>query len=390
MRRIALDLSGFLDREQLHAYLQEKLGLPAYYGRNLDALYDCLTDIWEETGIILHLPEKMGNYALALQEVFEDACRANSNLHLLEEETVKIANDKNAGFPRLCAHRGYNFIAPENTLPAFALAVSMGAQEIELDLWPSKDGDLIVCHDPKVDRTTDGSGIISEMTTKEIRALDAGEKFSPAFKGTKLPLFEEVLDLFGGKVIFNIHIKSPVRTKVKTEKMSQRSREWSHFYNNHIETFPPLPVGIEDVVPEYENRPLIPYPEKDFQRILDTLDAFKCREYAYIAGEKDVLHTARAMAPDIARCCLEGHMNFTIVDHAIEYGCKKLQFCKNLTTQAMIDKAKKNGLICNLFWADTAKEAKAYMDIGIDCVLTNNFAVVKAGLEEMNIGAFER
>ena len=293
---------------------------------------------------------------------------------------MNLASDKTAAFPRLCAHRGYNFIAPENTLPAFALAVSMGADEIELDLWPSKNGDLIVCHDPKVDRTTNGSGIISEMTTKEIRQLDAGEWFSPAFKGTKLPLFEEVLDLLGGKVIFNIHIKSPTRTKVKNEVMSQRNKEWANFYNNHIETFPPLPVGIEHVVAAYEERPLMPYPEKDFQKILDTLDAFKCRDKAYIAGEKDVLYTAREMAPDIDLCCLEGHMNFTIVEHALEYGCKKVQFCKNLTTQAMIDKARANNLVCNLFWADSAKEAQAYADIGIDCILTNNIGVVKAEL----------
>lgn len=383
MKRIVLDLRAFEDREQVHAYLQEKLELPAYYGRNLDALHDCLTDIHEDTAIELHLPEKMERFSMGLRSVFEDACEENAHLHLLkEDEGMKIATDQQKAFPRICAHRGYNFIAPENTLPAFALAVSMGADEIELDLWPSKDGDLIVCHDPKVDRTTGGSGIISEMTTKEIRQLDAGEWFSPAFKGTKLPLFEEVLDLLGGKVIFNIHIKSPTRTKVKNEVMSQRSKEWANFYNNHIETFPPLPVGIEHVVAAYEERPLMPYPEHDFQKILDTLDAYKCREHAYIAGEKDVLYTARAMAPDIARCCLEGHMNFTIVEHALEYGCKKVQFCKNLTTQAMIDKARANGLICNLFWADSAKEAKAYMDIGIDCVLTNNIGVVKAELED--------
>lgn len=382
MKRIVLDLRTFDDREQAHTYLQEKLNLPAYYGRNLDALHDCLLDIREDTGFLLHVPEKMERFAGGLRSVFEDVCIENPHLHLIEEEETMIANDKNAAFPRLCAHRGYNFIAPENTLPAFALAVSMGADEIELDLWPSKDGDLIVCHDPKVDRTTNGSGIISEMTTKEIRQLDAGIAYSPAFKGTKLPLFEEVLDLLGGKVIFNIHIKSPTRTKVKNEVMSQRSKEWANFYNNHIETFPPLPVGIEHVVSAYEERPLMPYPEKDFKKILDTLDAFKCREHAYIAGEKDVLFTAREMAPDIARCCLEGHMNFTIVEHALEYGCKKVQFCKNLTTQAMIDKARANGLICNLFWADSAKEARAYMDIGIDCVLTNNIGVVKAELAE--------
>ncbi|MBQ1945614.1 MAG: barstar family protein [Clostridia bacterium] len=382
MKRIVLDLRTFDDREQAHTYLQEKLNLPAYYGRNLDALHDCLLDIREDMGFLLHVPEKMERFAGGLRSVFEDVCIENPHLHLIEEEETMIANDKNAAFPRLCAHRGYNFIAPENTLPAFALAVSMGADEIELDLWPSKDGDLIVCHDPKVDRTTNGSGIISEMTTKEIRQLDAGVAYSPAFKGTKLPLFEEVLDLLGGKVIFNIHIKSPTRTKVKNEVMSQRSKEWANFYNNHIETFPPLPVGIEHVVAAYEERPLLPYPEKDFKKILDTLDAFKCREHAYIAGEKDVLFTAREMAPDIARCCLEGHMNFTIVEHALEYGCKKVQFCKNLTTQAMIDKARANGLICNLFWADSAKEARAYMDIGIDCVLTNNIGVVKAELAE--------
>lgn len=382
MKRIVLDLRACDTREAVHDCLTEKLQLPSYYGRNLDALHDCLTDMREDMEIVLHVPEKMEGFALGLRSVFEDAADENPHLRMAkEDQKMTLKSDRETAFPRLCAHRGYNFIAPENTLPAFALAASMGAQEIELDLWPSKDGDLIVCHDPKVERTTGCKGIVSEMTTKEIRALDAGSWFSPAFKGTKLPLFEEVLDLLAGKVIFNIHIKSPTRTKVKNEVMSQRSREWANFYNNHIETFPPLPVGIEHVVAAYEERPLMPYPEKDFRKIIDLLDAYKCREQAYIAGEKDVLFTAREMAPDIARCCLEGHMNFTIVEHALEYECKKVQFCKNLTTQAMIDKARANGLICNLFWADSAKEAKAYMDIGIDCILTNNIGVVKAELE---------
>jgi len=382
MKRIVLDLNGCDTREEAHLYLQEQLNLPSWYGRNLDALHDCLTDMHEDMQLVLRIPEKLGRFARGLCSVFEDACEENGHLHLVEEDDpMRVESDQKAPFPRLCAHRGYNFIAPENTLPAFEQAVRMGADEIELDLWPSKDGDLIVCHDPKVDRTTNGTGVISEMTTKEIRALDAGIAHSLPFMGTKLPLFEEVLDLLGGKVIFNIHIKSPTRTKVKNEVMSQRSREWANFYNNHIETFPPLPAGIEQVVAAYEERPLIPYPEKDFRRILDTLDAFKCREHAYIAGEKDVLFTAREMAPDIARCCLEGHMNFTIVEHALEYECKKVQFCKNLTTQAMIDKARANGLICNLFWADSAREARAYMDIGIDCILTNNIGVVRAELE---------
>ena len=61
-----------------------------------------------------------------------------------------------------CSHRGFNSVAPENTLPAFASAVSLGAEEIEFDLWPTADGEIVVCHDPTVDRTTDGTGSINE------------------------------------------------------------------------------------------------------------------------------------------------------------------------------------------------------------------------------------
>lgn len=282
-------------------------------------------------------------------------------------------NDKECTFPRLCAHRGYNKAAPENTLPAFALAVSMGAQEIELDLWPNKDGDLVVCHDSSVTRTSDGKGLISEMTTKEIKALDAGGWFSPVYKGIKMPLFEEVLDLFGGKVITNIHIKSPARKVKMCEQMIRRGRELSENYNKDAVIMPPLPLYNGEILPENDPSQIIPYSEKDLLHILQLLDSYHCRDYAYICGEADVLYAAQQAAPDIPRCCLEGHMNYTIVDHAIRYDCKKLTFSKGFTTQEMVEKAHAHGITCNIFWSDDAKEAKAFFDAGIDCVLTNNY-----------------
>ena len=69
-----------------------------------------------------------------------------------------------------CSNRGFNSVAPENTLPAFASAVSLGAEEIEFDLWHTADGEIVVCHDPTVDRTTDGPGSINEMTADEVMA----------------------------------------------------------------------------------------------------------------------------------------------------------------------------------------------------------------------------
>ncbi len=299
-------------------------------------------------------------------------------------------NETQCPYPRLCAHRGLNMAAPENTLPAFAAAVALGAEEVELDLWPDRDGDLIVCHDPSVDRTSDGYGLIRDLSTKQIRALDAGSWYSPAFQGTRFPLFEEVLELVGRRTILNIHIKSPAVNKVRSEKMMLRGRELNERHSSHAVLMPPLPETGGEILPEVERRPLVPYPETDFLHIIKLLDSCNCRDYAYITGEADVLTTARGLEPDMPRCCLEGHMNYSIVEHAVEYGCKKLQFCKGLTTQGMIDRARRSGLICNLFWADTPEEAEAYMKTGIDCVLTNNWQPVRAGLERYSKAAADQ
>lgn len=86
MKRIVLDLRAYDNREAIHAYLQERLHLPAWYGCNLDALHDCLTDLREDMEIVLHTPEKLEGFALGLRSVFEDACAENPHLHLVEEE----------------------------------------------------------------------------------------------------------------------------------------------------------------------------------------------------------------------------------------------------------------------------------------------------------------
>ena len=87
---------------------------------------------------------------------------------------------------------------PENTLRSFVAAQQAGLDVIELDLHLSKDGALVVMHDTHVDRTTDGTGAIAEMTLTELRALDAG-------RGERVPVFEEVLDT----------VRSPLQAEIK-------------------------------------------------------------------------------------------------------------------------------------------------------------------------------
>lgn len=92
------------------------------------------------------------------------------------------------------AHRGASAYAPENTLEAFALAVKMGADGIELDVHLSADGQLMVIHDEKVDRTTNGHGQVKDFTCEELQKLDASNHME-GFPNAKIPTLSEVYDL---------------------------------------------------------------------------------------------------------------------------------------------------------------------------------------------------
>ncbi len=112
--------------------------------------------------------------------------------------------------PLIIAHRGASAYAPENTMASFSKAIEMKSDGIELDVHMTKDKTLVVCHDEKVDRTTNGKGFIKDFTLEEIKKLDAGSWFSEEFKEEKIPKLEEVLELLKDKddIILNIELKN--------------------------------------------------------------------------------------------------------------------------------------------------------------------------------------
>jgi glycerophosphoryl diester phosphodiesterase len=97
--------------------------------------------------------------------------------------------------PAVIAHRGASGEAPENTPAAFRRALALGVDGVELDVHLSSDGEPVVIHDPRLDRTTDGHGLVTEHSLASIRALDAGRWFGEAFTGERLPTLAEALDL---------------------------------------------------------------------------------------------------------------------------------------------------------------------------------------------------
>src|SRR5580698_6784041 len=102
------------------------------------------------------------------------------------------------------SHRGEHLHHPENTMAAFQAAIDAGADYFELDVRTTSDGKFVIMHDGTLDRTTNGSGEVHKHTFEEIRALDAGAKFSPAFAGTKVPTLDEAFDLAHGKI--NVYV----------------------------------------------------------------------------------------------------------------------------------------------------------------------------------------
>ncbi|HHY74392.1 MAG TPA: glycerophosphodiester phosphodiesterase [Bacillus bacterium] len=110
--------------------------------------------------------------------------------------------------PLIIAHRGASGEAPENTLAAFQLAVKKGCDAIELDIHLTKDGKLAVIHDDNINRTTNGVGLVREMTATELKKYDAGSWFDRKFKGERIPLLEEVFEIVPREIIINIEIKN--------------------------------------------------------------------------------------------------------------------------------------------------------------------------------------
>ena len=241
-------------------------------------------------------------------------------------------------YPRLCAHRGFNAVAPENSMPAFGAAISLGAREIEFDLWTTTDGEIVSCHDSTLDRVSTGTGKIYDHSYAELCKLDFGVKFGEKFKGLRIVRFEDILKKYAGHAIMNIHIKNR-----STRKDS--------------------------------------YDEDAMKKIVGLIRRYDCVKHVYfMSGMDAILRQFHEYAPDIAICVGGGDYKWEIVDRAIAMGAKKVQLVKGYFNQEMIDKAHANGIRCNVFWSDEPEEAKQFLAMGIDTILTNDYLTISNAL----------
>jgi len=93
-------------------------------------------------------------------------------------------------------------------MASFSKALELGLDGVELDARTCKTGEVVVFHDDSVSKVTDGSGLVSDLTFDQIKELDAGIRFEQRFKGERIPMLKEVLQLLGGKMVVNIELKT--------------------------------------------------------------------------------------------------------------------------------------------------------------------------------------
>ena len=222
-------------------------------------------------------------------------------------------------------HRGASGYAPENTLEAFKLAMDMGADGFELDVHLSKDGELVVIHDETVDRTTDGTGFVGEMTLAELKALDASNH-KEVYKGAKIPTLAEVYDLI---------------------------RDTNHIVNVEIKT-------DNIFYPQLEEKVLALEKEKGMEgRIV------------YSSFNHYTVKKIRALAPDAQIGMLFGDVLVEPYDYCKSVGANLLHPSKaNLNVPGFAEKAKEAGLGMNVW---TVNEVE-YMEKCLACgagIVTN-------------------
>ena len=223
------------------------------------------------------------------------------------------------------AHRGASGNYPENTLIAFQKALEIGVDEIELDLYLTKDDHLVVMHDSTVDRTTDGTGAIEDLTLAEIKTLDAGRVFGEQFRGERVPTWEEALDLVRGKVRLNVHLKEGGHPDGHYEHKVAKALEDFQMVGDSILTCCDASVGI-----------------------FATLDSrIECRIF-------------RA-----------GRTPEEYIRKSVEMGLRTMQPGRDITTRDFVQKAHAAERIVHVFYADTPEDMRAYIQIGVDGILTN-------------------
>ncbi len=249
------------------------------------------------------------------------------------EKTLNIRHLKK---PVVIAHRGFKKKFPENTFSAFDSAIDNGALMIELDVTLTKDRKTIVIHDETLDRTTNGTGLVSDYTLKELKSLDAGSWFSDSFKNEQLPELEEIIKRYSKKTMINIEIK---------------------------------PEAYEDNERHDSIESQINY----------LIDKYNCRSSVIISSFKDkVIERLNTMPEKLFTAFLtETPADISTIDFIKKSGVFSWNTDYKVITKDMVEMMHKNSIHVFSYTVNDIKTAKNLFSMGVDGIFTDDILLFK-------------
>lgn len=231
---------------------------------------------------------------------------------------------------KIIAHRGYSSQYPENTMLAFKKAVEINADGIELDARLTSDGQVVIMHDSSVDRTTNGSGIVREMTLQDIKALDAGSSFGIAFENEPVPLLEEVFSALGNKTLINVELAN-------YEEIDERS----------------LADLVGDLIVDYHLEESV------------LISSFRFNNLVYIKDKHPTIPCAL-----LANRGFKGFLARNVLTHSISVDGLHPYYSD--TTEALVNREHQCNRAVRVWTVDDVKEIKRLNSIGVDAIFSND------------------
>jgi glycerophosphoryl diester phosphodiesterase len=238
-------------------------------------------------------------------------------------------------YPRIVAHRGGGSLAPENTLAAIETGVRLGHRMIEFDVKLAQDGQIFLLHDDTLDRTSNGWGVAGDLPWEKLVTLDAGNWYSTAFRGEKLPLLSEVADRCAQHgLMANIEIKPTTGAEEETGKVVASAARLL-----------------------WEGQPVPPL-----------LSSFST----------EALAAAQQAVPELPRGLLLDEWDENWQALTTQLGCVSLHINHQVLTQARTEALKAAGLRILVYTVNSPERARLLLSWGVDCICTDRIDLMGA------------
>ncbi len=259
--------------------------------------------------------------------------------------------------PLVIAHRGASACAPENTLAAFSLAAELGADCFELDCSLSRDGQVAVLHDARVDRTTSGSGEVAHLDMAALQALDAGSWKDARFAGERIPTLAQALQR-----------ATELRVGVYVEVKSWENQAGLMLRWLRDEALPERVVEAIDAA-EPQTLNLV-------RAVLDTVERSGWRDHVVVQSFSPVVCAAvRAAAPHLPVALLGAAENALAWGRLYALGqlcgCRGINVCADNLSEAYIEAIHRAGKTVAVWTVDDEDAMRRFAQWGVDGIITN-------------------